>query len=132
MKSIFQFIRHGNIDLHLDYIPTHMNPADAPSRVISYSDSIGKCGISNEMYYDPHSVDLMATDANVMLSTNGQPLKHYTFFHHLCQAVFSNSLSAAGAESKNTYNDCSCYQANSHLLSWKNINPAFYPLLRSA
>ncbi|KAJ8318994.1 hypothetical protein KUTeg_004085 [Tegillarca granosa] len=72
MKSIFQFIRHGNIELHLDYIPTQLNPADAPTR--------RKMWNFVDMYYGPHSVDLMATDANVMLSTNGQPSKHYTLF----------------------------------------------------
>lgn len=33
--------------------------------------------VVDEMY-GPHTVDLMATDANVMMSTSGLPLRHFT------------------------------------------------------
>lgn len=51
-----------------------------PFRNISYTDCMLQQTIwqvVDEMY-GPHTVDLMATDANVMRSTSGLPLRHFT------------------------------------------------------
>lgn len=51
-----------------------------PFRNISYTDCMLQQTIwqvVDEMY-GPHTVDLMATDANVMMSTSGLPLRHFT------------------------------------------------------
>lgn len=51
-----------------------------PFRNISYTD----CMLQETIWqvvdeiYGPHTVDLMATDANVMMSTSGLPLRHFT------------------------------------------------------
>ena len=39
MKQIFTFVYSHNIDLHLRYVPTSLNEADAPSRRLSLADS---------------------------------------------------------------------------------------------
>ena len=39
MKEIFNFVSSHNIDLHLYYVPSKLNDADAPSRQLSLADS---------------------------------------------------------------------------------------------
>lgn len=80
MKKLFQIVWKLNVDLKLHYVPSAENLADAPSRNISYTDCMLQQTIwqvVDEMY-GPHTVDLMATDANVMMSTSGLPLRHFT------------------------------------------------------
>lgn len=80
MKKLFQIVWKLNVDLKLHYVPSAENLADAPSRNISYSDYMLQQTIwqmVDEMY-GPHTVDLMATDADVMRSTSGLPLRHFT------------------------------------------------------
>lgn len=80
MKSIFVLCQKKNIDLHLQYIPTDMNPADSGSRLLSLQDcrlSVKSWEILQEKF-GPHSIDLMALDSNVMRDIKGNPLKHFT------------------------------------------------------
>ncbi|XP_061163149.1 uncharacterized protein LOC133172302 [Saccostrea echinata] len=80
MKNIFQTVWKLNIDLRLHYVPSAENVADAPSRTISYTDCMlhPKTWQSVDVMFGPHTVDLMATDTNVMMSNSGVPLKHFT------------------------------------------------------
>ena len=39
MKEIFNFVSSHNINLHLYYVPSKLNDADAPSRQLSLADS---------------------------------------------------------------------------------------------
>ncbi len=79
LKSIFEVVSKYNVDLNLHYVPSGENPADAPSRRLSWSDAMlaPHTWTQVESCFGPHSVDLMATDANVM-RRDGFPLKHYT------------------------------------------------------
>lgn len=85
LKSLFFTTVRLNISLHMSYIPTSENPADAPSRRLSSLDSQlsptlweyvqkefgGKYG---------HSCDLMSLDSNAMKDGNGRSLPHFTPF----------------------------------------------------
>lgn len=79
IKAIFQVVTELNIDLSLQYIPSVENPADAPSRSLSWADAM--LGSDSwrmvEHAFGPHSVDLMATDANAM-KRGGNCLRHFT------------------------------------------------------
>ncbi|XP_064641919.1 uncharacterized protein LOC135496488 [Lineus longissimus] len=80
LKLIFQFVFQNSIDLRLFYVPSKLNPADAPSRSLS-SDDIT---LADEVWtivqkaFGPHSVDLMALDSNAMLDNNRLSLRHFT------------------------------------------------------
>lgn len=83
MKDLFFTTLELNIALHLVYIPTIENPADAPSRRLSSRDAClhptmwatvqrhfgGELG---------HTCDLMALDSNAMPDLQGRPLPHFT------------------------------------------------------
>ncbi|KAJ8309736.1 hypothetical protein KUTeg_011601 [Tegillarca granosa] len=80
IKAIFSVVQRQNVDLHLEYIPSAVNPADYESRRLSMQD----CKLSSLAWklvqdkFGPHSVDLMSTDSNAMVDGNGNLLKHYT------------------------------------------------------
>lgn len=80
MKKIISDSVEIECRLKLHYVPSAENLADDPSRNISYTD----CMLQETIWqvvdgmYGPHTVDLMATDANVMMSTSGLPLRHFT------------------------------------------------------
>ncbi|KAJ8302608.1 hypothetical protein KUTeg_019004 [Tegillarca granosa] len=82
LKKLFELSQKCNIDLKVQYIATKDNPADKVSRSLSLQD----CQLSEEKWnliqrkYDPHTVDLMALDSNVMLGIDGKKLKHFTPF----------------------------------------------------
>ena len=80
MKDLFKLVCENNIDLHLQYISSSLNVADAPSRLLSLSDSklSAESWSRVEERYGPHTVDLMSLDSNVMMTTSGQKLKHFT------------------------------------------------------
>ena len=80
MKQIFTFGCSHNIDLHLRYVPTSLNEADAPSRHLSLADSMlaETTWALLERQFGPHTVDLMALDSNAMRSSDGTLLKHFT------------------------------------------------------
>ncbi|VDI38058.1 Hypothetical predicted protein [Mytilus galloprovincialis] len=97
MKEIFSHVSTYNIDLHLKYVPSCLNEADAPSRLTNTADSMlsEESWLLVESLYGPHSVDLMSLDSNVMKSSTGVPLKHFTPWPTPCSAgvnLFSQNL----------------------------------------
>ena len=80
LKSIFRVCQTGNIDLHMFYINTKLNPADFESRVVNLSDSTLSANTWRvvESKFGPHTIDLMATDSNAMHDQKGSPLPHFT------------------------------------------------------
>ena len=81
LKRIFCFVADYNVDLHLQYVPTLQNLADAPSRKLDISDAMlsEEGWLMLEETFGPNSTDLMSLDSNVMKSVvNGQPLRHFT------------------------------------------------------
>ena len=79
MKVLFSLVSSLNVDLHLIYIKSEENPADLPSRTLSWADSM----LSEEAWgklekrFGPHSVDLMATDMNAR-RRGGEAIRHFT------------------------------------------------------
>ena len=85
IKELFYTTMRLGVLLHLSYIPTTENPADAPSRRLSTLDSC----LSQRLWQkvqtefggaEGHSCDLMSLDSNVMKDTNGNDLPHFTPF----------------------------------------------------
>lgn len=70
----------NNIDLRLHYIPSKCNPADAPSRKLTFLDGMltKKAWDMIQGKFGTHSVDLMSLGSNVMKDEFGKPLKHFT------------------------------------------------------
>ena len=79
-KSLFALTLDYNFELNMQYVPSGQNMADAPSRSISYTDSMlsEKSWERVEKTYGPHTVDLMAADSNAMTDKAGEPLRHFT------------------------------------------------------
>lgn len=80
MKRLFQFVFERNIHLSMQYVPSADNEADSPSRDIDMSDSMisAKSWLKIELAYGPHTVDLMASDANAMKTSSGVSLRHFS------------------------------------------------------
>lgn len=72
-KCIFSLTLKLNFELSLQFVPSKLNEADAPSRRISYTDSMldGKNLDMVEKTFGPHTVDLMASDSNSMRAHGG-------------------------------------------------------------
>lgn len=98
IKELFELSLKLNISLKLQYIPSHQNLADQPSRVLSDMD----CSLSVnawsrvESAFGPHTVDLMAIPSNVQRMKSGQILPFFSPYP--CQEsmgvnVFSQHLS---------------------------------------
>ena len=72
-----------SLSLHMSYIPTGQNPADAPSRRLSHSDSKLSDGLWQIVQKEfggreGHTCDLMALDSNSMTDAHGYSLPHFT------------------------------------------------------
>ena len=101
-KRIFELVTTHNCDLHMQYVPSESNEADAPSRTLNYSDA---CLSENawqlvEEKFGPHTVDLMSLDSNVMKSKDGTGLRHFTPFPTPSSSgvnVFAHNLSGENA-----------------------------------
>ena len=71
-----------NISLCLQFVPSRLNQADAPSRVLSDKD----CMLAPEPWkelenlFGPHTFDLMAFDSNAQIGCSSSPLPHFTPF----------------------------------------------------
>ena len=80
LKAIFHCVVDQNIDLHLSYISSCQNVADEPSRQLNFADTMlsASSWLKVEERFGPHSVDLMSLDSNVMVSKEGEPLRHFT------------------------------------------------------
>ena len=79
IKKLFFTTAKLNISLHLSFIPTNENEADAPSRRLTTLD----CKLHPDMWakvqkefggQKGHTCDLMALDSNVMTDRDGSPL----------------------------------------------------------
>lgn len=80
LKSIFGFVVDYNVELRMQFVPTQENIADAPSRKLDASDvmlSDVSWSIVEEKF-GPHTTDLMSLDSNVMRSSDGKSLRHFT------------------------------------------------------
>ena len=80
LKVLFTKVTALNCELHLSYISTSENPADAPSRRSSLADAkLSDLSWEKvERLYGPHSFDLMSLDSNVMVDKKGVSLPHFT------------------------------------------------------
>jgi len=80
LKRIEEMSRAGNFALHLKYIPSNENIADAPSRTLSDID----CSLSEEAWtrvrarFEPHMFDWMSLDSNFRRGRDGSLLPHYS------------------------------------------------------
>ena len=85
IKALFFTTMDLNILLHMLYVPSQENPADAPSRRLSSLDYTLTSEIWNEVQLrfgggQGHTCDLMALDSNAMLDRLGRPVPHFTPF----------------------------------------------------
>ena len=83
LKCLFQTTMHLNVDLHVYYVPGPENPADSPSRRLSFQDSRlspKTWDLVQILYGGPkgHSVDLMARASNVQTDLSGKPLPFFS------------------------------------------------------
>ena len=82
MKRVEEMSRAGNFALHLKYVPSTENVADAPSRALSDID----CSLSMVAWsqvqsrFGPHTFDLMSLDSNCCRDRDGNSLSHYTYW----------------------------------------------------
>ena len=89
IKALFFTTMDLNILLHMLYVPSQQNPADAPSRRLSLLDYTLTPEIWNEVQLrfggeEGHSCDLMALDSNAMSNRLGCPLPHFTPYPSPC------------------------------------------------
>ena len=98
VKELFDLCNELNCDINIKYVPSALNKADKPSRVLSLSD----CSLSPSLWstldsrFGPHTWDLMSLDSNTPIGRDGQPLTHYTPFptpHSSGVNVLAQSLS---------------------------------------
>ena len=83
VKSLFFTTLSLNISLHLSYVSSKDNPADAPSRRLSVHDCTLTLPLWQKIQQNcggplGHSCDLMALDSNAMTDLAGCPLPHFT------------------------------------------------------
>ena len=83
IKALFFTTMDLNILLHMLYVPSQENPADAPSRRLSSLDYTLASEIWNEVQLrfgdgQGHACDLMALNSNAMSDRLGRPLPHFT------------------------------------------------------
>ena len=104
LVKLFEIVKKLNCELKMTYIPSAMNPADAPSRALSLADSRLSTTSWNvlQKHFGPHSFDLMALDSNCMCDSSGLPLPHYTPFP-LPGSRGVNVLCQSLAEDQNYY-----------------------------
>ena len=104
LKDLFLFTMAHNLSLSLHYVPSHLNPADQPSRVLSDLD----CTLSQDMWkridttFGPHTIDLMALPSNVHHNRSGNPLPFFSPFP--CpQSAGTNVFAQSIARQENAY-----------------------------
>ena len=83
IKKLFFTTMKLNISLHLVYIPTSENEADAPSRRLTSMDCKLQPDVWEKVQRDfggpqGHTCDLMALDSNAMTDQDGALLPHFT------------------------------------------------------
>ena len=104
LKDLFLFTMAHNLSFSLHYVPSHLNPADQPSRVLSDLD----CTLSQDMWkridttFGPHTIDLMALPSNVHHNRSGNPLPFFSPFP--CpQSAGTNVFAQSIARQENAY-----------------------------
>ena len=104
LKDLVLFTMAHNLSLSLHYVPSHLNPADAPSRVLSDLN----CMLSQDMWkridttFGPHTIDLMALPSNVRYNHSGNPLPFFSLFP--CpQSAGTNVFAQNIARQENAY-----------------------------
>ena len=79
VKEIFHLTLSANLQVILHFVPSQQNPADSPSRIPSDRD----CTLSPASWlivqraFGPHTIDLMATSANVQKDSSGRALPFF-------------------------------------------------------
>ena len=79
LKDFFAFTMSRNLPLNLMYVPSKVNPPDAPSRSLSDLD----CSLSPAAWHQmdtafgPHTIDLIALPVKVQADRNGPPLRFF-------------------------------------------------------
>ena len=82
LKALFLFTMAHNLSLSLHYVPSHLNPADQLSQVLSDLD----CTLSQDRWkridttFGPPTIDLMALPSNVRHNRSGNPLPFFSPF----------------------------------------------------
>ena len=104
LKDLFLFTMAHNLSLSLHYMPSHLNPADQPSRVLSDLD----CTLSQDMWkridttFGPHTINLMALPSNVRYNWSRNPLPFFSPFP--CpQSASTNVFAQNIARQENAY-----------------------------
>ena len=79
MKRVEEMSRAGNFALHLKYVPSTENVADAPSHALSDIDRSLSTGSWTRVQssFGPHTFDLMSLDNNCCRGRDGNFLPHY-------------------------------------------------------
>ena len=85
LKKLFWIALKCNIHLNFHYIPSSLNPADSPSRVLSLQDSKlspSAWSCAQAVFRGPfgHSVDLMALPSNAQCTLDGLLLLFFSPF----------------------------------------------------
>ena len=80
LQSLFLLTIDLRISLQLQWIPTHVNPADAPSRDLQRSDAMLAVPLRARLWdcYGPFSFDLMALPSNVLRDPSGHALPFFS------------------------------------------------------
>ena len=83
LKRLFFTTSRLNISLHVGYVASSDNPADAPSRWLSFLESKLHSDVWSVVQIEfgaptGHACDLMALDSNVMCDQDGTSLPHYS------------------------------------------------------
>ena len=107
LKEIFHLTLSANLQVILHLVPSQQNPADSPSRIPSDRD----CSLSRASWlmvqraFGPHTIDLMATPANVQKDSSGRALPFFFFFapSPLPQALGVNDFSQTLSPSHSAY-----------------------------
>lgn len=83
MKQIFQLV-FEKIDLQMHYIPPKLNPAIRAYREVDMMETTlyEKSAREVDIVFDPHSVDLMASESNVHHSIDGVALRYFSQTKH--------------------------------------------------
>ncbi|XP_044173521.1 uncharacterized protein LOC122957467 [Acropora millepora] len=98
LKEIFHLTLSANLQVILHLVPSQQNPGDSPSRIPSDRD----CSLSPASWlmvqraFGPHTIDLMATPANVQNDSSGRALPFFApspLPQALGVNVFSQTLS---------------------------------------
>lgn len=104
LKDLFLFTTAHNLSLSLHYVPSHLNPADQPSQVLSDLD----CTLSQDRWkridttFGPHTIDLTALPSNVRHNRSGNPLPFFSLFP--CpQSAGTNVFAQSIARQENAY-----------------------------